>query len=377
MSDRNEPNRTPRIAGAACAFPGERHSQEEVFAGLKRVWENCDYDEGWAEHFFDVMGVENRHLALPKEAYLDLDDFGDTNDAYIECATEIGARAVENACVEAGVDVRELDALFFTTVTGIASPSIDAKVINALELNRHIDRVPMFGLGCVGGAAGTARVADYLRGHPDRTAALLAVELCSLTLERSDPGIADLIAAALFADGAGCVVCRGADARGEADGEGERLEPAITDSGSVFYHDMEWVMGWDVGGEGFHLVLSGDLPDVVESRLADDLGSFLGEHGYGISDIERWICHPGGPKVIGAIESALGLESDMVRRSRASLREIGNLSSVSVLHVLKNELAEAESWSGPAVMLAMGPGFSAEFVLLEGADSAGRTSARR
>lgn len=352
---------SPRVAGTGCELPGRRYSQGELFEALRGTWREIDFDEGLAEHFFGSVGVEGRHVALEPDGYAGLDGFGEANDEYIARGTELGAGALESACESAGLALRELDALYFTTVTGVASPSLDAKIINELELGRNVDRVPMFGLGCVGGAAGLCRVGDYLRGHPDRTAALVAVELCSLTVERNDPGVADMIAAALFGDGAAAVVCDGGDVERSRDAP----TPQITATDGVLYRDTEWVMGWDVGGDGFELVLSGDLPQVIETELADEIAAFLESHGLGLSDVEHWVCHPGGPKVLEATEDALELDADELASARRSLRRVGNLSSASVLHVLDERLGAMDEWNGPGVLMAMGPGFSAEFALLE------------
>lgn len=363
MTNQRNRDRTPFIAGVGTALPGPRHSQEAIQSALEEFWGEIDYDSGWVDHFFDSVGVDSRHLALPFEAYFSIDGFTDSNRHWIEKATELGAGALVNACENGGLAPDRLDAIFFTTVTGVASPSIDAAIINEVGLDRGIDRVPMFGLGCVGGAAGLGRVADYLRGHPDRTAAIVAVELCSLTVERNDPAIADMIAAALFGDGAACAVCAGGGRRELSSPD----RPRMTHNGGVFYHDTEWVMGWEVGSQGFELVLSGDLPKVIERELGDDLEGFLADSRYELGDVERWICHPGGPKVLEAIGEALDLEDDALASARESLRSVGNMSSASVLKVLEDEMRNSgrAEWSGPAILMAMGPGFSAEFVLLE------------
>lgn len=353
----------PQLAGTGRALPERRLPQSELLDVLRRLWtaRDVEYDDGWLAHFFESVGVEHRHLALPAEAYLDLGGFGDTNDQFIEAGTELGAEALERALQDADVPVSELDALFFTTVTGVASPSLDAKIANELQLPRDLKRVPMFGLGCVGGAAGLSRMSDYLRAYPDDTAALVAVETCSLTVERDDPAIADHVAAAIFGDGAMAAVGVG-DAHDGA-------ESRVLDSHRVLYPETEWVMGWEIDGTGFNLVLSGDLPEVVEEELPEVTAAFLDHHGLAIEDIRDWIVHPGGPAVMEAIESALMLEDDELEASWASLREVGNLSSASVLHVMQNvfDAREPDREDGYDLLMAMGPGFSVEFVLLEDA----------
>jgi alkylresorcinol/alkylpyrone synthase len=334
------------------------------------LWDarGVDYDAEWVEYFFDAIDIDQRYLALEPAEYAKINDFGAANDHYIRVATELGADAVDRALTEAGLERDEVDAIFFTTVTGVASPSIDAKIVNRLGLPRRIVRTPMFGLGCVGGAAGLGRMASYLRAHPDHAAVLLSVELCSLTVEREEPSIADYIAAALFADGAAAVAAVGSEKHASMQADkpaNERRQadvPRMIDSASAFYHDTEWVMGWEIDHNGFGLVLSGDLPDVIEEELADEVDGFLDGHGLARSDVRTWISHPGGPKVLEAIESALSLDDQQLATAWASMREVGNMSSASVLHVLQKSLGDG--FEAPAVLLAMGPGFSAEFVLL-------------
>jgi len=354
----------PAIAGLGAAFPDHRLTQRECLQVLSRLWDErgLEYDPEWLEHFFESVGVDHRHVALSPDAYRDLDGFGDSNDRYVEVGTRLGADALASALDGIAVDGGELDAIFTTTVTGVASPSLDAKIVNELDLGRDIRRTPMFGLGCVGGAAGLGRMGDYLRAYPDHTAVLVAIEPCSLTVERDDPGIADHIAAAIFGDGAMAVVGAGAE-RAAAEGA-----PRIVESHRMLYPDTEWVMGWEVDATGFNLVLSGDLPEVIERELAPVVTEFLGSHGLAIEDIRHWIAHPGGPAVLDAMSEALDLPDGELAASRASLREVGNLSSASVLHVMQRvfEGRNGASEAGPDVAMAMGPGFTAEFALLEG-----------
>ena len=248
-----------------------------------------------------------------------------------------------------------------TTVTGVAAPSLDARLVQPLGLRTDVKRVPMFGLGCVAGAAGVARVHDYLLGHPDGVAVLLAVELCSLTVQRDDPSIANLIASGLFGDGAAAVVMVG-ERRAEAMG---LTGPHVVTSRSRFYDDTERVMGWDVGSSGLRIVLAASVADVVRGHLGSDVKGFLADQGLDVADVEHWVAHPGGPKVVDAVVETLGLPTEALDPTRESLAAVGNLSSASVLHVLADVLRDHPAGSGvPAVMLAMGPGFCSEMVLL-------------
>jgi len=361
------PASRPALAGVGRALPPNRYDQHTLSAGLQALW-GGEGVERRVRRLHRAVAVEGRNLALPMAEYPGLTDFGRSNDAFITVGTELAVEALQGAAAAAGVALGELDALFFTTVTGIATPTIDARVINRLDLPRSIRRFPFFGLGCVGGAAGVARMHDYLRGAPTHAAALIAVELCSLTLQHGDPSVANLIASGLFGDGAACVIATGADWQPRTPPTTPRIErprPRILATRSAFYPDTERVMGWDVGPAGFKVVLSAGVPAVVEQNIGPDVDRFLADEGLARGDIDRWICHPGGPKVISAVESALDLPPDALALTRASLARIGNLSSASVLHVLADHLADAPpTGEGRAMLMAMGPGFCAELVLL-------------
>jgi alkylresorcinol/alkylpyrone synthase len=248
-------------------------------------------------------------------------------------------------------------------VTGIAAPSLDARLINRLGLSPRITRVPIFGLGCLAGAAGVARAADYVTAYPDRVAVLLSVELCSLTAQRTDLSIPNLVATGLFGDGAAAVVL-GASGRGAVDSAVGL--PRVVASRSVFYPDTERVMGWDITDTGFSVVLSADVPEIAGTHLPSDVHEFLADHGLRSTDIVRWICHPGGPKVLEAMAAGLELPDDALELSWQSLRAAGNLSSASVLLVLKATLELSTPPEGACgLLLAMGPGFCSELVLLQ------------
>ncbi|PYQ56974.1 MAG: type III polyketide synthase [Acidobacteria bacterium] len=350
-----------KIAAVGKALPPHYYDQETLLAAFRERWADRYYNLERLERLHKNVLVGGRHLALPLEGYADLTTWGRANDAWIRVAQEVGGAAVLDALAKAGLSPADVDALIFVTVTGVATPSIDARLMNRLGLPPRVKRMPIFGLGCVAGAAGIARAADYVRGFPDQVAVLLSVELCSLTLQPEDLSIPNLIASGLFGDGAAAVVVVG-DQRGDdrpADG------PRIVATRSVFYPDSERVMGWDISETGFKIVLSGDVPVVAREKLRPDVDAFLADQGLTRADIASWVCHPGGPKVLEAMQESLELPEGALDVTWRSLREVGNLSSTSVLLVLEETLANHRPPPGSwGMLLAMGPGFCSELVLL-------------
>jgi alkylresorcinol/alkylpyrone synthase len=346
-----------RIAAVGSALPPHYYDQDTLLEAFRRHWAERHHNLDRLEALHRNVLVGGRHLALPIEEYERLERWGQANDAWIRVAQEVGEQAIRDALQKSELDTGDIDSLMTVTVTGVATPSLDARLMNRLGLPPRVKRVPIFGLGCVAGTAGIARAADYVRAFPDQVAVLLSVELCSLTLQRQDLSIPNLIASGLFGDGAAAAVVVG---NGRA-----AAGPEILDSRSIFYPDSEDVMGWEISEEGFRIVLSADVPEVVRRHLRHDVDAFLEDHGLGRNDIAVWVSHPGGPKVLEAMQEALELSDEALESAWRSLREVGNLSSTSVLLVLQDTMEQRAPDPGSyGMMLAMGPGFCSELVLL-------------
>jgi alkylresorcinol/alkylpyrone synthase len=353
-----------RILSAASAFPEHYYSQDMLLEALQEYWGDQITNPHVLRRLHRHVGVDGRYLSLPKEEYVKMRTWGEANHHWIRTAKALGEKAITSALAQAGLHGHKLGAFFFTSVTGICSPSIDALLINQMGLCRNIRRVPIFGLGCVAGAAAISRAADYVRAYPDQVAVVLSVELCSLTLQREDVSMANLISAGLFGDGAAAVIVAGADS-GLA-GANTIPGPKILATRSVFYPQTEEMMGWDISEKGFRIVLSREVPDLVRKNLAHDVDDFLAERGLTRADIGSWVLHTGGPKILEATADALELKNGELNVSWDCLRRTGNLSSASVLVVLEEVIKNRRPQPGTlGVLAAMGPGFCSEFVLLE------------
>ena len=346
-----------RIIGVASALPESRYRQEQITDALARHWGSTLRQPELLRRIHSRVGVKERRLAFSLNEYVGLRTWGQANAAWLKVAERLAADAIDAALSRSGLRHSDIDSLYVVSITGIASPSLDARLINRMGLRSDVKRTPIFGLGCVGGATGLVRAADYVRAFPNEISVLLAVEVCSLTIQPDDLSTANLIATGLFADGAVAAVLAGN--RGEFDG------PEVLCTKSVFYPGTEEMLGWDISERGLRVILSPKLPDLIRSRFGSDVGCFLAENGLHKEDIGSWAIHPGGPRILEAVECALGLRHSELEVSWDCLARFGNLSSGSVLQVLEETMTGRRPPTDTlGVIAAMGPGFCAELLLV-------------
>lgn len=346
-------DRAPAVLSVGTALPPHEldQRQAQAFAGALFGERYRDVERLLA--VFDNGQVESRRVSADLDWYRRDHTWAEWNELYVATALELGEAAARRALARARLEPADLEAIVFVSTTGLATPSLDALLLKRLGMSRHAVRLPVWGLGCAGGAAGLSRAADLARARPGRRVLLVAVELCSLTFQRDDLSKSNLIAASLFADGAAAAVV--------GPGEG----PAVLGSFSTLWDDTEDLMGWDVNDAGLRVRFSRDVPALVERVMRRNLSEAAASVGLALGQLRHLVTHPGGLKVLRAYEVALSLEPGALGDAHAVLRGHGNMSSASVLFVLERflrrwpELAPGEF----GAISAMGPGFSSEHVL--------------
>ncbi len=342
-------------------MPPHHYDQQALAEVARQTLPELGMDPKVIQRFFKSVGVKERYLALPAGDYARLEGFGARNEAWLKAALDLGEQAVRAALDDAGLEPSAISLFMSTTVTGLAVPSLDARLMNRLSFAPSLKRMPLFGLGCLAGAAGVARVGEYLRAFPEQAALLLSVELCSLTVQKGDGSLANLISSGLFGDGAAAVVMAGA-----AHASSKRESPRVVDSLSVFFPGTERVMGWDVVDTGFKIVLGRDVPTIARNGVPSLVDRLLRQHRLSRADVDAWVVHPGGPAVMEGLRQGLELTPEQLEPTRRSLADVGNLSSASVLFLLHEYRRVIRPKAGSyGVMIAMGPAFCAEAVLLQ------------
>ncbi len=305
---------------------------------------------------FDNTEIITRNFCKPLSYYAEPNTFEERNNAYLENALTYSIEAIEDCVQKAGVQKEEITDILFVSTTGLATPSVDALIINKMRLNPNINRTPIWGLGCGGGVSGMAKANVVAQANPDAIVLLVAVELCSLTLIKSDYSKSNFIGSSLFSDGIAACIIKG-------DNHGKDQSINYIASSSKLYYDSLDVMGWEFQDTGFKVLFSKDIPTFIHEHVYEDITEFLAKHNLKLSDIKNFIFHPGGKKVLDAYTNALGVEGDFLRITRAVMNDYGNMSSATVLYVLERFMTEGFE-NGYGLMMAMGPGFSSEMVLL-------------
>ena len=306
---------------------------------------------------FDNTEIITRNFCKPLSYYGKPNTFEERNNEYIKAALEYSVKAIEECIKNAGIEKGDITDLLFVSTTGLATPSIDALIINRLKLDPHINRIPIWGLGCGGGVSGLAKACTVAKANPDAVVLLVAVELCSLTLIKSDYSKSNFIGSSLFSDGIAAVILKG-------DNHINKSGVKFVASSSKLYYESLDVMGWEFQDSGFKVLFSKDIPSFINEHIKADIDEFLTAQGLNLSDIKNFIFHPGGKKVLDAYTNALAAEGDFLKKTREVMNDYGNMSSATVLYVLDKFIAEGFT-DGYGLMLAMGPGFSSEMVLLK------------
>ena len=345
----------PRILSVATAVPPHRLDQARARAEMARLAQGRPDIERLVP-VFDRSGVETRYLVHPPEWYLTARGFEERNREYVARGLELAEQAVRSCLAAASTPVDAIDHIFFVTTSGLATPSMDALLAARLGMRATVGRWPLFGLGCAGGAGALTRARDVLAMAPKARALVVSVELCSLVFSTHAMTATDLIGVALFGDGAAAVLLGG---DGHDTGGIE-----IVGARTRLFPEAQHLMGWNFTSDGMRLVLSRDIPAFVSAQAAPEVREFLGSHGTFVSGLTHYVLHPGGPKVMSTYRSAFGLPESGVRVARESMRRYGNLSSASVLFMLKDVVSAQPRVGDTGLMLALGPGFACEMLLL-------------
>jgi len=343
----------PRLLALATAVPPHVLDQDAVATRARHLFaQSLPADLERLMPVFANAGIERRYSCVPISWYDTPHGWTDRNPLYLEHATLLLERVARDAMARAGLRPAEIDAIVVVSTTGIATPSLDAVLINRLGLRSDVTRLPIFGLGCAGGVLGLARAADLARAHPGSRVLFLVVELCALSFRKNDTSKSNLVATALFGDGAAGAVLSTRGAGKTVRASVEHTWPETLD-----------IMGWEVAEDGLKALMSRDIPSLVRRAMRDVVNSFLGRQELRLGDITRFVCHPGGAKVLSALEHVFDLAEGALAESRAVLRDFGNMSAATVLFVLDRVLRAGTE--GRILMSAMGPGFTAALLVLE------------
>ncbi|RAS71977.1 type III polyketide synthase [Priestia endophytica] len=358
----------PKVISVGVGTPPHKLLQEETLQFAREMFSSSFSDIERLLKVFQNGDIKTRYFAQPLDWYKENHTFEEKNEAFIHNAIKFGINAIkdcirENEFLEKTVLVEEIDAIFFISTTGLSTPSIEARIMNKLPFSLHTKRIPVWGLGCAGGASGLSRAYEYCLAYPKAKVLLLSVELCSLTFQRDDQSKSNLVGTSLFSDGVACVLLAGDEATG-IHSKKKRL-PSIKGVESTLMPNSEDVMGWDIRNNGLYVVFSRDIPSIVRSWLGDQVKEFLKKYSLTEQHIKHFVAHPGGKKVLKAYRETLNFSEEMTETSSHVLQSFGNMSSATVLYVLKEFLQQEITEQDYGIVTALGPGFSSELLLLK------------
>lgn len=356
----------PAIISIAKAAPPFEINQDQAIEFARELFSERFKDIERLLQAFQNGQIEKRHFVKGIEWFKENRSFEEKNNAYIEAAVSLGRDAIVNCLcnqtfLSREVQCEEIDAIFFISTTGIATPSIDARIMNLLPFHLHTKRIPIWGLGCAGGAAGLSRAYEYCLAFPSAKVLVVSVELCSLTFQRNDLSKSNLIGTSLFADGVACALVCGDNVQGISK---KNTFPTILNTQSTLMPDSLDVMGWEIKNSGLFVVFSRDIPSIIESWLKPNASTFLMENNLDLKEIDYFIAHPGGKKVIDAYIQSLELPASMTEVSLDVLKNYGNMSSATIFYVLKRFMELDVDKGSYGLCTALGPGFSSEMLLL-------------
>ena len=356
----------PKILSVGTSIPKYPIQQDTVVEFAKELFEDSFKDINRLLTVFQNGQIEKRHFARDVEWFREPHTLQEKNDIYIKEAVAYGAEAI-NACLHnsatlsQSIAYQEIDAIFYISTTGMSTPSIEARIMNILPFSPYTKRIPIWGLGCAGGAAGLSRAYEYCLAFPKAKVLVLCVELCSLTFQKNDRSKSNLVGTSLFADGIACVLMAGDEVQIDSKG----AYPKVLGSQSTLMGNSEDVMGWEIKNEGLYVVFSRDIPVIITNWLAPNVTRFLDNHHVKLDELDHFVLHPGGKKVLEAYQDCLGLEAEKLNTSLQVLKEYGNMSSATVLYVLKEIMEKSSKKGEKGIAAALGPGFSSEMLLLE------------
>ncbi len=347
----------PRLAALATSVPRFDLDQADVAARAAELFALAEGGFHRLAPVYRNARIDTRHACVPLDWFGEHHGFPERNGLFLEHATDLLVEAASKALAEANLHPSEIDTIVTVCSSGIATPSLDARVMQRLPFRRDVQRLPIFGLGCAGGVMGLSRAAAMAKAAPASHVLLLVVELCSLTFRRQDRSKSNMVATALFGDGAAAAVvsCRTDTVSMSA--------PRLGPWGEHTWPDSLDVMGWEVADDGLKVVFSRDIPALVRDDLRPVVDEFLARHEIRLRDIDEFVCHPGGAKVVDALEDCFELQRGTLTHARDTLRDHGNMSAATVLFVLRAALDQR--LSGRRLLTTLGPGFTAALLVVE------------